>query len=375
MDRSTNRPTITRRNFLGQAAAGSCAALLSRAVGAAPPPSLDFRRLLRPAPRTARFEMDGYFVWCGTMTRGDDGLFHLFFSRWPKSTTFRGWVSHSEVGHAVAEHPTGPYRFKDLALRGSGTGTWDRHMIHNPTVLRAGGKYHLYYTGTQGNERWAPGVKLATDEDYWVCRNNQRIGVAVADSPDGPWTRMDHPLIDVSPSGWDSLITTNPTVTATPDGRFLMVYKAAGPGAQRTGRVVHGVAFADSPLGPFQKCPDPVFTHTEADFPAEDPYVWHQDDRYYAILKDMQGVFTKAGKSLALFESPDGIAWRLAEHPLASTLEIPWAGGDPEPVKRLERPQLYIENGRPAVLFCAVTPVTPADHSFNVHIPLAADAS
>jgi len=371
MHRPTDRSLFRRREFLGLAAASCSAALLPRAGAARTPPSLDFRGLLRPTPRTARFEMDGYYVWCGTMARGDDSLFHLFFSRWPKATTFRGWVSHSEVGHAVADRPVGPYRFQNLALAGSGTGTWDRHMIHNPTILRAGGKYYLYYTGTNGNENWKPGMKLPSDDDYWFCRNNQRIGVAVADRPEGPWTRFDKPLIDVSPSGWDSLITTNPTVTAAPDGRFLMIYKAASPGERQAGRVVHGVAWAESPLGPFKKCPDPVFTHADEEFPAEDPYVWHQDGRYYAILKDMRGVFTPAGKSLVLFESADGIAWRLAEHPLASTLEIPWAGGEAEPVKRLERPQLYIEDGQPRVLFCAVTPNTPADHSFNVHIPLA----
>lgn len=38
-------------------------------------------------------------------------------------------------------------------------------------------------------------------------------------------------------------------------------------------------------------------------FPAEDPYVGYQEssDSYYAIVKDMHGVFTRAGESLALF--------------------------------------------------------------------------
>lgn len=360
-------PRTTRRNLFLRTAGGLLALRATRPSA----PALDIRPMLRPVPRTARFEMDDFFVWCGTMAKDDAGKCHLFFSRWPKSTTFRGWVSHSEVGHAIADGPLGPYRFQSIALKGSGADTWDRHMIHNPTVLRHGGKYYLYYTGTRGNANWRGGEPLATNDDYWFCRNNQRIGVAVADDPAGPWKRFERPLLDVSPSGWDTLITTNPSVTATPDGRFLMIFKTASPGERPAGKVVHGVAFADNPLGPFTKHPAPIFTHATAEFPAEDPYVWHGGDRFHAIVKDMGGHFTGAGRSLVLFESPDGIDWKLSSHPLVSTLQIAWADGTMEKVRNLERPQLHIENGMPSVLFCAVKPEVGPEHSFNVHIPLA----
>ncbi len=372
MTQSPIAPRMTRRDLVRRAAGGLFAFGISRhAAGAGAASSLDFQAMLRPVPRTARFEMDGFFVWCGTMAKDDAGRCHLYFSRWPKATTFRGWVSHSEVGHAVADSPLGPYRFEAIALKGTGAGTWDRHMIHNPTVLRHGDKYFLYYTGTNGNANWREGAPLLSDDDYWFCRNNQRIGVAVADDPAGPWRRFEKPLLDVSATGWDTLITTNPSVAATPDGRFLMIYKTASPGEKPAGKVVHGVAFADNPLGPFKKHPDPIFTHATAEFPAEDPYVWHAGDRYCAIVKDMGGHFTDAGRSLVLFDSPDGIQWKLADHPLVSTLQIPWADGPPQKVRNLERPQLHLEKGRPAVLFCAARPETKPEHSFNVHIPLA----
>ena len=38
-----------------------------------------------------------------------------------------------------------------------------------------------------------------SDEEWWVHRNHQRIGVATADHPGGPWTRRDTPLLDVGP--------------------------------------------------------------------------------------------------------------------------------------------------------------------------------
>ena len=56
-----------------------------------------------------------------------------------------------------------------------GTETEVKTITHNPTVIRARGKYYLYYMGNTG------------DGSFWSHRNNQRIGVAVADKPEGPW--------------------------------------------------------------------------------------------------------------------------------------------------------------------------------------------
>jgi len=360
---------LNRREFLaGVGAAALCATNASLADGATDSTPLDFQKLLLPVPRQAKLEMPGYYVWGGSMTRDAAGRCHLLFARWPSTTGGRGWVSHSDVGLAVADQPLGPYRFQGVALAGRGGEAWDACMIHNPTVLTANSKYYLYYTGSRGPnaDQNAP----LSDDDYWIHRNNQRIGVAVADHPSGPWRRFDKPLLDVSSAGWDTLITTNPSVCPTPDGGCLMVYKTASPGKRPAGRVVHGVACADSPLGPFRKHPEPIFTHDTAAFPAEDPTVWQGDDRYYAIVKDMGGHFTDAGRSLVLFESRNGVDWKLSEHPLVSKLEIHWRDGDIQTVHRLERPQLYRENGKPTVLFCAAHPGRREKTAFNVHIPL-----
>ena len=86
----------------------------------------------------------------------------------------------------------------------------------------------------------------------WQHRNNQRIGVAVADSPYGPWQRFDKPLIDVGESeeDYDCLMTSNPSVCQMADGRMLFVYKAVSKRCPlpQGGPVVHMGAAADSPL-------------------------------------------------------------------------------------------------------------------------------
>lgn len=89
-------------------------------------------------------------------------------------------------------------------------------------------------------------------------------------------------------------------------------------------------------------------------------------------VKDMRGAFTNVDKSLALFESTDGIHWDLAKHPLVMAPQINWQEGGIESMQRLERPQLWLNNGVPMVLFCAAK---DGDHTFNVHIPLAPDVT
>lgn len=366
---------MTRRAFLGCAAGAGGLLLRARSRAEDAPASLDFRTLLRPVPRAARFAQEGYYVWCGTMQEDADGVCHLLFSRWPESSGFDGWISHSEIGYVTAEHPAGPYSFQKLALTGAGDSAWDSHSIHNPSLHFWDGKYYLYYTGVRADDAaWRPDGPLS-EKDWWICRNRQRIGVAVADHPGGPWTRFDAPVLEVSHSGWDSMLVSNPAVTRTPDGRFLLVYKAVGPGPNRVGRVVHGVAFADKPTGPFKKEPNPIFTREGVTFPAEDPFIWHEDGRFRAIVKDMGGHFTRAGQSLALFESADGIDWRPSANPLVSTCEIRWADGVTERVRRLERPQLHFRNGQPATLLCAILPNAPGVLSYNVQIPLGAAAT
>ena len=326
---------------------------------------LDLAAMVQPVPRTARFIDENYYIWCGTMIRGDDGRCHLFYSRWPRKLGHYAWVTHSEIAHAVADQPLGPYRHKDVALPARGKEFWDGLCTHNPNVHRFGNKYYLYYMGNTGDGQ-------ASKTLNWTHRNNQRIGVAVADSPDGPWQRQDRPLVEPTPGFFDALCCTNPSATQRPDGGFLLVYKAVGDKNKLPfgGPVVHVAATSDSPLGPFKKHPEPVFTKEGVAFAAEDPFIWHQGDRYRAIVKDNAGHFTGKGKSTALFESPDGLRWKLATHPLVMTTTVVWADGREQKMNSLERPQLWLENGRPAVLLFAVDETPRREHSFNIQIPL-----
>jgi hypothetical protein len=113
-----------------------------------------------------------------------------------------------------------------------------------------------------------------------------------------------------------------------------------------------------------------VFVKEGVHFAAEDPFIWHGGERYWAIVKDMGGHFTGAGRSLALFESGNGLDWKLSNHPLVSTTSIRHADGTFQKLDALERPQVWFHRGRPAVLLCAADEDAEHTRTFNVQIPL-----
>ncbi len=245
---------------------------------------LNFQELIQPVPRSAKFSNEAFFTWgAGLVKSKTDDKYHLFYSRWPHAYGFRSWVSHSEIAHAVSDSPYGPFEYRDVALAPRAPSYWDGMVTHNPNIHYFNGKYYLYYMGNTGDGR------VATTSLNFVHRNNQRIGVAVADNLNGPWERLDKPIIDVSPdsTAHDALMTSNPSVAQMPDGRFLMIYKAVGKKKAMPfgGPVVHLAAFSDSPIGPFVKQLKPIFTSEKYDFfPAEDPYIWSDNSCIYAII-------------------------------------------------------------------------------------------
>lgn len=331
--------------------------------------TLDLASAMQPVPPAAAFRDPGYYVWCGTMVHGTDGMYHLFYSRWKVSTGFESWVTASEVAHAVGATPIGPFRFHDVALPPRGAQMWDGMVTHNPTVQKFGKKYYLYYMGNTGD-----GIIMPTLN--WTHRNHQRIGVAVANSPNGPWQRMDHPLIDVSANATapDSLAVANPSVTRARDGSYLLLYKAVGRQKPLPfgGPVVHLMATARSPTGPFEKNLSPMFTMAGSNFPFEDPFLWYDSrrDTYFVIMKDNHGTVSGTGRSsLVLYGSRDARDWRPSAHLLVSDLVVKWAGKPAQTVARMERPQIFFDDhGKAKVLLVAI--YENAITSYNVRIPL-----
>lgn len=306
------------------------------------------------------FDEEGYFVWCGSMTKWQEN-YYLVYSRWKREYGFDAWVTDSEICLAKCDRPDGQFHYLKTLKAKDNSGKWDSSCAHNPTILFMRGKYYLYYTGNNGNGA------------YWDNRNKQRIGVAVCDNPEGEWTFYDKPVIDITVGAIDSLMVSNPAVTETPDGRILMIYKAVDDKGTLPvgGPVICGAAFASDPLGPFQKTGKPLFVNPEDNWSVEDPFVWYENGQYHAICSDFHGYFTGVGsRSLAMFISNNGIDWIPDKEPLAFRLEYPSVERGNVKVFRLERPQIFFENGKKRMIVCACAEDDKYQKVYSVRIPL-----
>ncbi|UNY97481.1 glycoside hydrolase family protein [Zhouia spongiae] len=320
--------------------------------------------MIQPIPEYAVHKDSGYNVWGGSVVKSEDGTYHMFYARWPYRTGFQGWLKDSDIAYATAASATGPYTFKKVLLTGFGKGHWNEEAAHNPHIKKFDNKYYLYFISHKKED-----LGLS---DWMNHIFTQRIGVAIADNPAGPWEVLPEPLIDYQEGKPAHGYMVNPSVVKTPEGKYLMMFKARKPGAEKSGKFdpIHCLAVSDSPAGPFTIAEETLLTEATA----EDPYVWYQNRKYYAVVKDMYAKYT-GHKSLALFQSEDGLNWKPSENILVSKTEIVWEGGDTTKVKNLERPQiLFDEKGNPEVLFCAVrefdTEGNDPKPTYNVHIPL-----
>ncbi len=342
-----------------------------------PAAELDFTQLLPETFAKANvIEYDDYNNWGTNIVKGKDGKYHAIYSRWPKSRGHMAWVTHSEVAHAVSDKLEGPYVFKDLALPPRGREFWDGDVTHNPHLLEYKGKYYLYHMGNRGSGYWdsTPDDQkpLIKDKEWWVNRNNQRVGLAIADDINGPWRRSSTPLIDIDST---CIMTSTPTISIRPDGKFLLAYKYVQPGDPKKGkgRVIHVTCLGDSPEGPFVRTNRPFITHPTASFAIDDHVEWYEDGRYYCIAKDSRGVMSEYGEGATLLfvSDEEGLDWRASENYLVlSPGLLKYDDGSQVVCHRTaDMPKLYFEDGRLKALIFATLPKN-SDDSFVTIVPI-----
>lgn len=311
---------------------------------------------LRETPVDSGFRLPGYWVWCGSPIRGEDGRYHLFASRWPKALAFHPhWLTNSEIVRASSDTPLGPYQFEEVVLPARGEKFWDGRMTHNPTVRFHDGNCFLFYTGTTypGPAPSADAPAVDFRPPVGTAHANQRIGLAVSKSVLGPWQRFDRPILEPRVGKWDSLMTTNPAPCFLPDGGVLLIYKSVS----RRGDLLRlGLARAARAEGPYERIKEePVLARDETQDHLEDPFVWSEASGLFRLVaKDMCGGYTGQRGAGVLALSPDGVEWQIATPPLAYERRIAFENGTSLDPTFLERPQLLIENEIPQVIFFAI---------------------
>lgn len=82
---------------------------------------------------------------------------------------------------------------------------------------------------------------------------NKRIGLAISDSPYGPWKRLDEPILKTQPGTFYSFLTSNPSPIIQEDGSIVMIFKGRRyiNGYQHSAMSL-GIAYAPQIEGPYK---------------------------------------------------------------------------------------------------------------------------
>jgi beta-xylosidase len=168
---------------------------------------------------------DAYYVWYSRSLADPSGY---AASVW-YATSKDGWA-WQEAGEALSKGPAD---------------AWDAHGVFTPTILVAAGRYYLFYTA----------VPAPFDNDGGgPAGTPTAIGVAVSDSPDGPWSRWRaNPVLRPGPAGAFDGHRVDDACFVVREGRYWMYYKGRGRGLTPA-QTKMGLARADAPTGPYEKC-------------------------------------------------------------------------------------------------------------------------
>ena len=148
-------------------------------------------------------------------------------------------------------------------------------------------------------------------------------------------------------------MTTNPAPCVLADGRILLIYKSV---SRLGDLLRLGIAVADEPEGPYRRVVDtPILTRDTTGDHLEDPYVWlNGSGLFEMIAKDMVGGYSGEPRGGIHAFSLNGVDWTLSNPTLAYRREIVWDDGRRTTPSMMERPQLLVENGSPTHAFFAV---------------------
>lgn len=326
--------------------------------------------------------MEGYWVWCGSVIKGEDGRYHMFASRWKKTQPMHpGWLFGSEIVRASSDTPQGPYTFEEVVLTARGQQYWDGMSVHNPYITYQNGVYVLYYIGTTypfpapADDDRVSVQDIRTD----VARAGKRIGLAAASSVFGPWKRFDEPILCPRPNRFDNLYVSNPAPCIMSDGSVLLIYKSAGvrpgpdyPNGHIQGPMQFGAARAPEWKGPYTAMTDcPVFS---PELLLEDPFIWKDAQGLHMIAKDMTGNICGERYSGVYAHSNNGITWAAQKGFCAYSRCVLWDDGITRLMGNLDRPFILFEDGEPICMFFAVSDGTnsflDAQNTWNMAIPL-----
>ena len=233
---------------------------------------------------------DTYYVWYTKVT-------HDQLPERDRRLAHSGYVG--TIWYATSRDEGHTWIERGEALATGKPGTFDAHAVFTPNILKAEGKYWLFYTGVRPTPGCAQGGFANNSVNDFTA-----IGLAVADTPDGPFLRVSEtPVLSPSkasdnpkrvPSKFGSYRIDDASLLIR-NGQYWLYYK--------------GRNLDDGPQGPrFTKMGVAIATHIEG------PYVRQNDgnpilDKSHEVLiwPHREGVAACASFSKTFEYAPDGL--------------------------------------------------------------------
>ena len=169
-------------------------------------------------------------------------------------------------------------------------GSFDAHAVFTPNIIRANGKYYLFYTG----------VKPTPGRTDGMFENNSRndktaIGLAASSTPLGPFTRVSESpalLPSADPEKFDSYRVDDASLLWR-EGKYWLYYKGRSKKDGKSGpaHTEMGVAYSSRIEGPYTKYEKPILPQSH------EVFIWPYQN----------GVAALASISSTLEFAPDGL--------------------------------------------------------------------
>ena len=165
-------------------------------------PDAGLFRIVGDAPVIARGMFpDRGAILPAAVTAADDGTFHAWV------VAFASTPGTQDVHHLTSADGVTWTEAPDPSLAGLSAGLGNPGAFPTSVFADDDG-WVMYFTGTP-----------ATEREAW------EIWRATAPGPDGPWTRLEEPVLQRGPAEWDAGTLDFPSVVRTEDG-YVMFYSA-----------------------------------------------------------------------------------------------------------------------------------------------------
>jgi len=229
--------------------------------------------------------------------------YYVWYTRMDSPVTSGYWGT---IWYATSEDEGHTWQEQGMSIGLGDEGAFDSHSVFTPNILAYKGKYYLYYTAVQPT----PGNPNKEFEGN-STNDFTAIGLAVADSPDGPFIKVkNNPVLDISEVAEDfDSYRIDDAAMLVKDDKIWLYYKGRSiiHGKEGPKLTKMGVALADQPEGPFVKHPEPLIDK------GHEVLIWQEEGK----------VLSLACLSKTIYQADDGLDFSLIQEGLSDLPKAP----------------------------------------------------